>query len=433
MAARRWQFQVPLRTWVVAVSLIVVIVPLLVVGILWVTASPAVALAAGLLTSMGMSVGLVNSLGRLARQTAVAGAGKAVTPSPLPIPPISQPRVLLVEDDRVSQRIALRLLERLGVQADAVTDGQPAVDAVTTQTYALVLMDCQLPTLDGFAATAAIRQWEAAQSLAEEAVASQADRASATPGQPRPRLPIVALTAATDDDARQHARDAGMDDHLAKPLDAARLAATLERWGVRHTPPTPAADRGSSTATASATAPAAAPASSADAAPPSDVAAAPPLASDPEDASDPAPAQASLPVLDPDVLLIVDGRLSAPYQEVVEVFLQEVPRRRRLLQEGMARQDIPQVVRVAHTLAGSAGSIGAMRLAAACSALETLAKAASLDTSGPADQTVRDRPPEAGKAVSLTQAAASLTQAAETVSQELRQLEAVLVRLVAAR
>jgi signal transduction histidine kinase/DNA-binding response OmpR family regulator len=119
------------------------------------------------------------------------------------------PRILVVEDNPVNQMLATRLLTKRGYAVHVAEDGAAAVQAVMSRGYALVLMDCHMPLLDGFAATAAIRALEAP--LVR-------------------RTPIVALTAGVMAKDRARCIEAGMDDFLAKPLISAALDATLERW-----------------------------------------------------------------------------------------------------------------------------------------------------------------------------------------------------------
>jgi CheY-like chemotaxis protein len=114
-------------------------------------------------------------------------------------------RILLAEDNAVNQLIASRLLERMGHDVDVVADGRHAVTAVERADYDLVLMDCQMPHMDGYAATRAIRSL----------------------GRGR-TLPIVAMTANAMGDERQRCLDAGMDDYLAKPFSIDRLQQLLE-------------------------------------------------------------------------------------------------------------------------------------------------------------------------------------------------------------
>jgi signal transduction histidine kinase/ligand-binding sensor domain-containing protein/CheY-like chemotaxis protein len=117
-------------------------------------------------------------------------------------------RLLLAEDNLVNQKVASRTLAKLGYTADIVATGAQAVEAWRSGRYNLILMDCQMPDVDGYAATRKIREIEAG----------------------RIRIPIVALTAHATDGAEQECRAAGMDDYLAKPLDRAKLAACLDRW-----------------------------------------------------------------------------------------------------------------------------------------------------------------------------------------------------------
>jgi PAS domain S-box-containing protein len=120
-------------------------------------------------------------------------------------------RVLVAEDNPINRLVVVGLLEVLGCAVHTAEDGRQAVEAVAQEDYDLVLMDLHMPELDGFAATAAIREQERAEGGGR-------------------RLPIVALTAdaLTTDGDRSLA--AGMDDHLAKPVTPALLAAVLERW-----------------------------------------------------------------------------------------------------------------------------------------------------------------------------------------------------------
>lgn len=117
-------------------------------------------------------------------------------------------RVLLAEDNPVNQRIVIRLLEKLGVPADVVGNGREAVDAMTKRTYDLVLMDCQMPEMDGFEATAIIRNNE------------RNDR----------HTPICALTANAMEGDRERCLAAGMDDYVSKPVGLDELKARVDRW-----------------------------------------------------------------------------------------------------------------------------------------------------------------------------------------------------------
>ena len=115
-------------------------------------------------------------------------------------------RVLLAEDNVVNEKVATRFLQKLGYTVDAVVNGREAVDAWAKGGYDLVLMDCQMPVLDGYAATREIRARE----------------------RNGERIPIVALTANAMPKDQLECRQAGMDDHLAKPIDREELARCLE-------------------------------------------------------------------------------------------------------------------------------------------------------------------------------------------------------------
>lgn len=119
-----------------------------------------------------------------------------------------RPRVLLAEDNPVNQKVAVLTLERLGYRVDVVADGRAAVEAARRGDYAVVLMDCQMPVLDGFGATAEIRQ---------------AGGAGAG-------VPIIAMTANALEGDRERCLAAGMNDYVAKPVTRRILREALATW-----------------------------------------------------------------------------------------------------------------------------------------------------------------------------------------------------------
>ncbi len=128
-------------------------------------------------------------------------------------------RVLLCEDNRVNQQVCLAMLRSLGCACEVVGNGRDGLAAAMAGEHDVVLMDCHMPEMDGYEASAAIRAQEARLNAARRAV-----------GLPPRRVPIIALTANAMDGDREQCLAAGMDDYLGKPYTKAQLAAVLERW-----------------------------------------------------------------------------------------------------------------------------------------------------------------------------------------------------------
>jgi CheY-like chemotaxis protein len=134
---------------------------------------------------------------RPAGATAAGDEGEAI---------VGRQRILLAEDNAVNQRVATRMLEKLGHHVDVAANGFEAANAVAGLPYDLVLMDCQMPECDGFEATRIIRERGGRQPV------------------------IVALTANAMKDDRARCLAAGMDDYLSKPLKLEALTDMLQRW-----------------------------------------------------------------------------------------------------------------------------------------------------------------------------------------------------------
>ena len=171
--------------------------------------------AAGLDEVVGGPVHQRRLLEALHRVLEPAAPAAPLRPPPAPAPALAssmgQTRVLLAEDNPVNQLVAIKMLEAIGCQVDVASDGLEAVRMAAGGDYELLMMDCQMPEMDGYEATAA-------------------NRAAELPGA---RLPIVAMTANAMQDDRRRCLEVGMDDYLSKPVRAARLREMVQRWSRR--------------------------------------------------------------------------------------------------------------------------------------------------------------------------------------------------------
>ena len=232
-------------------------------------------------------------------------------------------RILVAEDNIVNQKVAVCQLEKLGHRADVVANGLEAVEAVFRVSYALVLMDCQMPEMDGLEATAMIRKREG----------EQASR----------RLPIIAMTANAMQGDREKCLVAGMDDYLAKPVKLEHLEAMLARWIPGRSTPDEQKEPVSSEKQESV-----------------------------QDCVDSA-VLADLRQLD-----ISCGLLST----LITHFLEDAPNRLAALQDALQQGDAGALARVAHELNGSSGNLGVRRMRQLCVELQALGKAKDLTQAG---------------------------------------------------
>jgi CheY-like chemotaxis protein/nitrogen-specific signal transduction histidine kinase len=233
-------------------------------------------------------------------------------------------RLLLVEDNPVNQEVALAILNELGLQADCAWDGEQALEKLAAQRYEVVLMDCHMPKLDGYATTRRLREIEGAAG--------------------KGRTPVVALTANALSGDAQRCLDAGMDGYLSKPFSVDELYVTLKPYAQKK--------HGSSRATEHA-----APA-----------------------ATTPAPAAA---VLDEQALRQIRS-LRQPggpdlLKKIVALYISNSRTLIETLRDAILRSDAPGVAQAAHSLKSSSANVGAKSLTEMCAQLEATAKAGKLE------------------------------------------------------
>ncbi len=260
--------------------------------------------------------------------------------------------VLLVEDNPVNRQVAQRLLSLAGLTLDIAENGAQALDRMANRPYDAVLMDCQMPVLDGYKATQARRRLD---------------------GGGARRLPIIAMTANAMAGDREKCLAAGMDEYLSKPLSRQALMATLSRY----LSPAPAGAAAPPTATKSPV-PGPAPA----AARPVPPVATPPAAvetagSTPGEASVAAPATPAAakvadprPALDLDVAGELRELMGEEFEALVGVFLEDAPRLLIQLEVAAHAGDLPELAGPSHTLKSTSANLGAKRLSDLCREIE---------------------------------------------------------------
>lgn len=257
-----------------------------------------------------------------------APGAQAEEGAPPPARPRGLPgsRVLLAEDNPINRSLALAHLRRLGCRITVAHDGLEALDAFRREPFDLVLMDCQMPEMDGYAATRAIR-------------AEEPDGC---------RTPIIAVTANALPGDRELCLACGMDDFLAKPYKQNQLQALLEQWLER-------AGRGS-------------------------------VRNDGEPGA--AGAGDGQPMLDRGVLAQLEAQMGDDgpelIREIVGIYLQNTPQLLEAMETALARDNPEDLTRAAHTLKSGSASLGALRLSEICKRIELAAKDAELDGLGAA-------------------------------------------------
>jgi len=298
-------------------------------------------LFAASLTKPARTSALFDALLRVVTELpAAATAPESARPSP-PAEPHRPLRILLAEDNATNQKLALLLLERLGRRADVAANGLEVLAALERQPYDVILMDVQMPEMDGLQATRAIR-----------------NRGPEAPG-PGPSAPyIVAMTANAMQGDREICLAAGMDDYISKPIDPAQLAAALGR----------------------------APGSG-DSAPATRTTGAPAAPGCEEGASEQAPADeperpAEAPVLDAASLQRLTKTLGSKAEQMLPVlidsFLKDAVHLQATAIRALEQGNAADLRRAAHTLKSNARNFGALKLGELCQALEGRAQAEEL-------------------------------------------------------
>ncbi len=224
-------------------------------------------------------------------------------------------RILLAEDNPTNQQVALGILEKLGFDADTAANGREAIRALEAVPYDIVLMDVQMPEMDGFEATRAIR--------------------SGKTGVLNPKIPIIAMTAHAMKGDRERCLEAGMDDYISKPIAPQALAEALEKWGEHPQERLPAV-------------------------------------SAPGEAGELSPGP---PIFDRPALiarLMGDEDLA---KDIIAVFLEDLPKRILALKGDLDRGDVGSAGGQAHAIKGAAANLGGMALSAAAFEMEEAGQA----------------------------------------------------------
>jgi CheY-like chemotaxis protein len=271
---------------------------------------------------------LAEAWGAHTRQSPVQLLTRATPAKP---PPAAQTdrkvhaRVLVVDDNTTNQKVARLMLENLGCWVDLAANGKEAVEMLELLPYDILFMDCEMPEMDGYEATAEIRRRHAD------------DR----------HVPVVAMTAKAIQGDRERCLEAGMDDYISKPVRLEDLEVALARW---------VSGNGNV------------------------------VESGPKSAPRTAPPEAFAPALDPAVTARLRGLAAATdpsvLQEIYDAFLSSAVDYLAAIREGAVGNDAEGLRKAAHAFKGASANIGAQKLAELCGQLEALGKAGRVDGAG---------------------------------------------------
>jgi two-component system sensor histidine kinase/response regulator len=257
---------------------------------------------------------LCDTLARLVQQDASEPVPRRIEVEE-PRPP-SRAQVLLVEDNSVNQLVAIGQLQRLGHGVVVAASGAEALDAIGRQPFDIVLMDIQMPDMDGYEATRRIRQMDG----------------------PLSRIPIVAITAHALAGEREKCISAGMNDYLAKPVSLEQIGAVIRLWASKDSVETPAAP-------------------------------------DMMERDD----QYVLDRERVSSFLAISRTQNGFLEGLVKTFRQDVPSRIDALRAAVSTGDVHDLANAAHAMKSSSGSVGAKRMLAMASSLEQAARAGRID------------------------------------------------------
>ncbi len=237
-------------------------------------------------------------------------------------------RILIVEDNMINQQVILEILKTFHCSTDLAANGQEALEKTQQEPYDLILMDCQMPVMDGYTATEEIRARE-----------QGSDR----------HIPIVAMTAHAMKGDRERCIEAGMDDHFTKPIDSKAVLQILHRWLPKISPETQQS--------------------------------APEKTFPAPETPGIEPSSDTLPILDPEQVIALTGGNVAMYERITKVFLKHLPERLEELRAAFSEENTPEITRLAHSIQGATGSVGGKRLRQLALQLEMDARNGALDDS----------------------------------------------------
>ncbi|MCL4215559.1 MAG: response regulator, partial [Candidatus Hydrogenedentes bacterium] len=230
-------------------------------------------------------------------------------------------RILLAEDNPVNQLVALRILEKLGLRADAVANGQEAIRSLESLPYDIVFMDVQMPVMDGFEATRAIR--------------------SGKTKVLNPKIPIIAMTANALKGDREQCIEAGMDDYISKPIAPGDIPNALNKWLSPEPQPQGTGDR--------------------------------------EPAEVNGETSGDLEVFDRQSLMELLSGDEELVKSIIEGFLEDLPRQMTALKSHVDAGDAESAGRQGHTIKGAAANTRCLALSAAAHEIETAGKAGQME------------------------------------------------------